>query len=46
MPDIAPIGPLDEAAALEWLRCQPGRRTSRPSSADGRDGSDNATAGA
>ncbi len=30
MPDIAPIRPLDEAAALEWLRRQPGRRTNLP----------------
>jgi hypothetical protein len=30
MPGIAPIRPLDEAAALEWLRGQPGRRTNLP----------------
>jgi hypothetical protein len=30
MPDIAPVRSLDEAAALEWLRSQPGRRTNLP----------------
>ena len=27
MADIVPVRPLDEAAALEWLRSQPGGRT-------------------
>ncbi len=27
MPDIAPIRPLEDAAVLEWLHRQPGRRT-------------------
>jgi DNA-binding MarR family transcriptional regulator len=30
VPDIAPIRPLNEAAALEWLRSQPGRCTNLP----------------
>jgi hypothetical protein len=30
MPDIAHIRPLDDAAALEWLHRQPGRRTDLP----------------
>jgi len=30
MSDIAPIRPLDEAAALEWLDRQPGRRMNLP----------------
>ena len=36
MPDIAPIRPLDEAAALEWLRGQPGMRTNLPAAELGR----------
>src|SRR5260370_36346860 len=37
MPNIAPIiRPLDEAAALEWLRSQPGRRTNLPAAELGR----------
>jgi len=36
MPDIAPIRPLDEAAALEWLRCRPGGRTNLPAAELGR----------
>jgi hypothetical protein len=37
MPDSAPVRPpLDEAAALEWLRGQPGRRTNLPAAELGR----------
>jgi hypothetical protein len=36
MPDIAPIRPLDDAAALEWLRGRPGRRTNLPAAELGR----------
>jgi len=36
MPYIEPIRPLDEVAALEWLRCQPGRRTTLPAAELGR----------
>src|SRR5258706_16349872 len=36
MSNVAPIRPLDEAAALEWLRGQPGRRTSLPTAELGR----------
>ncbi len=36
MADIAPIRSLDEAAALEWLRIQPGRRTNLPAAELGR----------
>jgi hypothetical protein len=36
MHDIAPIRALDEAAALEWLRRQPGRRTNLPAAELGR----------
>jgi hypothetical protein len=48
MPDIAPVRPLDEAAALEWLRSQPGKRPTcrRPSWAATGDGSDSAQADA
>jgi len=48
MPDIAPIRPLDDAAALEWLHRQPGRRTNLPAAELGRrwDGSDSAPADA
>jgi hypothetical protein len=33
---IEPIRPLDEVAALEWLRCQPGRLTNLPAAELGR----------
>jgi hypothetical protein len=33
---VASIHPIDEAAALEWLRSQPGRRTSLPAAELGR----------
>jgi hypothetical protein len=36
MTDIAPIRPLDEVAALEWLRRQPGRCTNLPAAELGR----------
>ncbi len=36
MPDIAPIRLLHEAAALEWLRRPPGRRTNLPAAELGR----------
>jgi hypothetical protein len=36
MLDIAPLRPLDEAAALEWLRSRPGGRTSLPAAELGR----------
>jgi hypothetical protein len=34
--EIAPIRPLDEAAALDWLRSQPGGRTNLPAAELGR----------
>jgi len=36
MPDIAPIRRLDDAAALEWPRSRPGRRTNLPAAELGR----------
>ena len=36
MAEIAPIRPLDEAAALDWLRSQPGGRTNLPAAELGR----------
>jgi hypothetical protein len=36
MAEIAPIRPLDEAAALEWLRSQPGGRINLPAAELGR----------
>src|SRR3984893_14099913 len=36
MADTPPIRSLDEAAALEWLRSQPGRRTNLPAAELGR----------
>src|SRR5216684_1142231 len=33
---LEPIRPLDEVAALEWLRCQPGRLTNLPAAELGR----------
>jgi hypothetical protein len=36
MPEIAPIRPLDEAAALDWLRGQPGGRIKLPAAELGR----------
>ena len=36
MAEIAPIRPLDEAAALDWLRSQPGGRINLPAAELGR----------
>jgi len=36
MAEIAPIRPFDEAAALDWLRSQPGGRTNMPAAELGR----------
>jgi hypothetical protein len=36
MPDIAPVRPRNDAAALEWLRGQPSRRTNFPTAELGR----------
>jgi len=36
MAEIAPIRTLDEAAALDWLRGQPGGRTNLPAAELGR----------
>jgi len=36
MAEIAPIRPLDEGAALDWLRSQPGGRTNLPAAELGR----------